>query len=140
MIIVIFIISAFLLILNIYGVFNTPYKKIPKGNVNQPVFGRSLNLKSYTELSLAIGENEQDYCHRIFNAISKHIIHYQPEQSDSVPYSVNWILAILAWSNLAYFKFYEFYNGIRAMKKGYGLCSQFSYYPLVLFKKSKNCL
>lgn len=120
-------ISLAILALNIWGILgrNKYLTSIPQENQERPIFGRTKKIEDLSILDRVKHESKSEYLERLRISIGQHLIHF-PLQKCSLLFSQNWLLWTLQATGLAYFKFYEFYDGYRALERGYGFCSQFS--------------
>jgi len=121
------LIGLAILALNTWGLFrgNKYLKSISQENQENPIFGRTKKIDDLSLLNRHQVESESEYLERLRLSIGQHMIHY-PLNKDSLSFSRNWLLWALRATGLSYFKFYEFYDGYKALERGYGFCSQFS--------------
>jgi len=121
----IFLVSITLLIINILGLkYKNRVPNIPEAKIKASIFGQSKKIENERLLNPYPLKDEKIVVNRLMSLISDHMIHYLPPDHDRIPLTINWLLTFLSFTGVNYFKFYEFYNGYRAIKKEYGLCSQ----------------
>jgi len=134
--ILLLLLGATLIILNILGCFLPyPYGKVIS-SAKHPNFERSQIIENFSSLNHQENEEPEAYIKRLMTTVNGHMIHYQPQMREITPLRENWILYLLSFIPFPYLGYYEFMNYKRALKKGYGLCSQISFTITAVLKKN----
>ncbi len=127
-----FISGMALLALNIYGLF------IPLGNADiyseqHTLYKNDVDKNAQSLLNEVINEkkitNREEYFKKVVLAVNKNIAHYwwnegRVKYNLTIPIYKNYILWFKQFTDSRHYKFYEFCNYKRALKRKVGLCSQ----------------
>jgi len=81
------------------------------------------------------GDGWQDHLRRLVDFLNTAIVHYTGANEDAVSPFDNWILWALKFTGKAAFRRYHFVRASRALRRGYGLCSQHALTLVQLLKR-----
>ncbi len=127
-----FISGMALLALNIYGLF------VPLGNTDiyseqHTLYENDVDKNAQSLLNEVVNEQKitsrEEYIKKVVLAVNKNIAHYwwnegRVKYNLTIPIYKNYILWFKQFTDSRHYKFYEFCNYKRALKRKVGLCSQ----------------
>lgn len=124
--VVLIVISVVLIIANLAGRMRWPRyaDRAAAATRDDPIFDRVAPFTSIENLQRNSGESAEQYALRLTHDVNRCFVHHIYETSPNVPFTQNWILWLLGWLPIGFFRRYEFIRAERALKRGFGFCSQ----------------